>query len=94
MDGNSMQYLTIPILFPVLMEYGFDPIWFGIVLVILIEMGQITPPMGMNLFVIRGIDKTSDLTEIIRGVIPYLFIMLLMIVILAFFPDLAHLLVH
>ena len=76
------------------MEYGFDPIWFGIVLVILIEMGQITPPMGMNLFVIRGIDKTSDLTEIIRGVIPYLFIMLLMIVILAFFPDLAHLLVH
>lgn len=50
--------------------------------------------MGIKLFVIRGIDKTSDLTEIIRGVIPYLFIMLLMIVILAFFPDLAHLLVH
>lgn len=94
MDGNSMQYLTIPILFPVLMEYGFDPIWFGIVLVVLIEMGQITPPMGMNLFVIRGIDKTSDLTEIIRGVIPYLFIMMLMIIILAFFPNLAQLLVH
>lgn len=89
MDGNSMQYLTIPILFPVLMAYDFDPIWFGMVLVILIEMGQITPPMGMNLFVVRGIDSGSKLSEIIVGVIPYLFIMLLMIVLLCFVPEIA-----
>ena len=88
MDGNSMQFLTLPILFPVLMEYGFNPIWFGIVLVVLIELGQVTPPMGMNLFVINGIDKTSTLKEIIVGVIPYVFIMILMVAILTFFPNL------
>ena len=93
MDGNSMQYLTIPILYPVLLEYGFDSIWFGIVLVILIELGQITPPMGMNLFVVRGIDRGSDLGQIIRGVLPYMFIMMFMVVFLCFFPNIATFLV-
>ena len=88
-ESNSMQYLTIPVLFPVIMEYGFDPLWFGIVLVILLELGQITPPMGINLFVIQGIDKTTPLIEIIKGVIPYIGVMFLMIVLLCFFPQLA-----
>ena len=84
-----MQYLTLPVLFPVIMEYGFDPIWFGIVLVILLELGQITPPMGINLFVIQGIDKETPLVEIIKGVLPYIGIMFLMILILCLFPQLA-----
>jgi len=88
-DGISIMFLTLPVLFPVLMGYGFDPIWFGIVLVILIEMGLITPPMGINLFVIKGIDKEADLNEVIAGVIPYFFLMLLMLLILTFFPSLA-----
>lgn len=88
-ESNSMQYLTIPVLFPILQEYGIDPIWFGVTLVVLIEMGQVTPPMGINLFVIKGIDKESNLGEIIRGTIPYMLLMLLMIVLLTAFPQLA-----
>lgn len=88
-ESNSMQYLTIPVLFPVIMEYGFNPLWFGIVLVILLELGQITPPMGINLFVIQGIDKETPLIEIIKGVIPYIGVMFLMILLLCFFPQLA-----
>lgn len=88
-ESNSMQYLTIPVLFPILKAYGVDPIWFGVVLVVLIELGQITPPVGINLFVISGIDPESRLTEIIRGVIPYIFLMLLMVAILTVFPQLA-----
>ena len=87
-ESNSMQYLTLPVLFPVIVEYGFDPIWFGVVLVILLELGQITPPMGINLFVIQGIDKETPLIEIIKGVIPYIAIMAIMIVLLCVFPQL------
>lgn len=92
-ESNSMQYLTIPVLFPVLREYGIDPIWFGVTLVVLIELGQITPPMGINLFVIKGIDKESNLGEIIQGTIPYMFLMLLMVIILTVFPQLATFLI-
>ncbi len=88
-ESNSMQYLTIPVLFPILKAYGVDPIWFGVVLVVLIELGQITPPVGINLFVIKGIDPESNLTEVIRGVIPYIFLMFLMVAILTAFPQLA-----
>lgn len=87
-ESNSMQYLTLPVLFPVIVEYGFDPIWFGVVLVILLELGQITPPMGINLFVIQGIDKETPLIEIIKGVLPYIAVMALMIVLLCIFPQL------
>ena len=83
-----MQYLTLPVLFPVICEYGFDPIWFGVILVILLELGQITPPMGINLFVIQGIDKETPLVEIIKGVLPYIAVMALMIVILCIVPEL------
>jgi len=92
-ESNSMQYLTIPVLFPILKAYGVDPIWFGVVLVVLIELGQITPPVGINLFVISGIDPESRLTEIIRGVIPYVFLMLVIVAILTAFPRLATFLV-
>lgn len=88
-ESNSMQYLTLPVLFPVIVEYGFDPIWFGVVLVILLELGQITPPMGINLFVIQGIDKQTPLIEIIKGVLPYIAVMAIMIAILCVFPGLA-----
>lgn len=87
-ESNSMQYLTLPVLFPVICKYGFDPIWFGVILVILLELGQITPPMGINLFVIQGIDKETPLVEIIKGVLPYIAVMALMIVILCIFPEL------
>ncbi|NEU32128.1 TRAP transporter large permease subunit [bacterium LRH843] len=89
MDGTSMLFLTIPLLFPVVMQAGFDPIWFGVLLVILIEIGQITPPMGLNLFVIKGIDPESTMAEIIKGSFPYCIIMLVMIACLIIFPEIA-----
>ena len=89
-DGNSMQFMTIPILYPALTAYGIDGIWFGVTLVVLIELGQLTPPLGMNLFVVHGIDSESRLTEIIKGSMPFLGMMVLMIIILTVFPQLAY----
>lgn len=89
MDGASMMLLTLPVVYPIMISLGFNGIWFGIVMVILIEIGQITPPVGVNLYVIYGITKKKYLNDIIRGVIPFLFIMVLMIVLLTAFPELA-----
>jgi tripartite ATP-independent transporter DctM subunit len=92
-DGNSMQFMTIPILFPVILAYEFNPVWFGVVLVVLIEMGQITPPMGLNVFVIHGIDKESTLASVIRGTIPYFCVMLIELLLLTIFPRIITFLV-
>jgi C4-dicarboxylate transporter DctM subunit len=77
------------ILYPVIVQFNFDPIWFGIIIVILIELGLITPPAGINLFVIHGISGTKDIGEIIVGVIPYIVILLFAILVLYFFPNIA-----
>lgn len=89
LEGTSMQYLTLPVLYPVMINYGFNGIWFGVVLVILMELGMLTPPMGMNLFIVKGIAKDSKMSDIIQGAFPYVLLMLLMILILTFFPQLA-----
>lgn len=89
LEGTSMQYLTLPVLYPVMINYGFDGIWFGVVLVILMELGMLTPPMGMNLFIVKGIAKNSKMVDIVKGSFPYVLLMLLMILILTFFPQLA-----
>lgn len=93
LEGTSMQYLTLPVLYPVMIAYGFSGIWFGIVLVILMELGMLTPPMGINLFIVKGIAKGSQMSDIIRGGLPYIFLMLLMILILTAFPSLVTFLV-
>jgi C4-dicarboxylate transporter DctM subunit len=91
-DGNSIVFLTVPLLYPLVINAGFDPIWFGIAMVILIELGLITPPLGLNLFIIDGIDKEATLNEIIQGSIPYMIIMLVMLAILTIFPRITHIL--
>jgi len=89
-DGISMIYITLPVLFPVITGAGFDPIWFGIIITILIELGQITPPLGLNLFTVHGIAGSgTQLSEVVLGALPYVFIMLLLIVLLAIWPGLA-----
>ncbi|MDD4924830.1 MAG: TRAP transporter large permease subunit, partial [Dehalococcoidales bacterium] len=93
LEGTSMQYLTLPVLYPVMIAYGFSGIWFGIVLVILMELGMLTPPMGINLFIVKGIAKGSQMSDIIRGGLPYIFLMLLMVLILTAFPSLVTFLV-
>jgi len=88
-DGISMIYMTLPVLLPLINTFGFDLVWFGIVLTILIELGQITPPVGLNLFTIHAISGGASFAEIVRGSAPYVFIMLLLILLLAIFPEIA-----
>ena len=88
-DGISMIYITLPVLFPVVVAAGFDVIWFGVVLTILIELGQITPPVGLNLFTIQGISGGRPFSEVVLGSTPFVFLMLAIIALLVFFPGLA-----
>jgi len=81
--------MTTPILMPVITAAGFDPIWFGVILTINMELGLITPPVGLNLFVINGITPDVRLPTILKGAIPFMLCMVLAIVILCVFPELA-----
>lgn len=88
-DGLSMIYMTLPVLFPTVVAMGFDPIWFGVVLTVLIELGQITPPVGLNLFTIHAISGGHRFGEVALGSMPYAGLVLLMLLILAIWPGLA-----
>ncbi len=88
-DPISMVVLTMPVLYPIVLKFGFNPIWYGVILVILIELGLITPPVGFNLFVIHGISGGRPMNEVILGSVPYVVMMLIMIVILYFYPQIA-----
>jgi tripartite ATP-independent transporter DctM subunit len=81
--------MTTPILMPVILAFDFDPIWFGVILTINMELGLITPPVGLNLFVINGITPDVKLPTILKGALPFMGCMVLAIVILCIFPELA-----
>lgn len=85
----SLMVVTIPIIVPLVVEQGFDTIWFGILMIVLIEMALITPPVGLNLYVVQGARKSGSLTEVMLGTIPYVAMMLLMVVLLIAFPSIA-----
>lgn len=89
MDGLSMLVITIPIVFPVITSLGFDPIWFGVVAVIVIEMGMITPPVGLNVFVVRGVAEGVPLTTVFRGVMPFLVAMIIGLLLIIAVPGIA-----
>lgn len=84
----SIIVMTTPILLPMILELGFDPIWFGIVMTINMEMGLITPPVGLNLFVLKGIAPDIPLKEILLGALPYVGVMAVAIALFSVFPDL------
>jgi tripartite ATP-independent transporter DctM subunit len=86
-DSMGMMVITVPILLPSLAHYQIDVIWFGILIVLLVELGQITPPMGMNLFVIRNITG-EPLGSVIRGTMPFYLLYLLAIALIILFPGL------
>jgi C4-dicarboxylate transporter, DctM subunit len=88
LDGFSMIVMTLPIVMPIVKAAGFDPIWFGIFLVLVVEMAQITPPVGFNLFVIQGLTE-DGLGYIARVTMPYLLIMIGFTMVIALFPDIA-----
>jgi C4-dicarboxylate transporter, DctM subunit len=88
-DGLSMMYMTLPVLLPVFKAIGFDLIWLGVIIVIVIEIGQITPPVGLNLFTIHAISGGARFSEVANGSLPYVLLMLAVIVLLALFPEIA-----
>ena len=94
MDAMAMIILTIPIVFPVIRALGFDPIWFGIIIVMTVELGLIHPPVGMNVFVIKSVVQDVKFATIFRGVLPFIATDLVRLVILIAFPLLATWLPH
>ncbi|MEZ5849740.1 MAG: TRAP transporter large permease [Hyphomicrobiaceae bacterium] len=89
METISMMILTTPFIFPIVTKLGWDPIWWGIVLTILIEAALITPPVGLNIYVVQGMRERGPVTDVIRGVLPYVGAMILLIALLMAVPDLA-----
>ena len=88
----SLMVATIPIVVPIIAGLGFDKVWFGVLLIVLIEMALITPPVGLNLYVVQGVRKSGRLSEVMIGAAPYVLIMLVMIALLVLFPSIALLL--
>ncbi|MBN1459247.1 MAG: TRAP transporter large permease [Armatimonadetes bacterium] len=93
-DTVAIVLLTVPILFPVIEVLGIDPIWFGIALTITTEMGLITPPIGMNVFIIAGVAPDVPMSTIFRGIVPFLIPMVFLLALLIVFPQIALALVH
>jgi C4-dicarboxylate transporter, DctM subunit len=89
MDGIAMVLLTVPIFYPMILSYGFDPIWFGVIVTLMGEIGLITPPVGMNVFVIQGISKDVPMYSVFRGILPFFSTMLVLAVILVAFPTIS-----
>ncbi len=87
-ESIAMMVITVPLLMPAFAIYGIDPVWFGVFLVILIEIGQVTPPFGLNLFVIQSVND-ADYVDVVAGALPYFAILLVMVGLLLAFPHLA-----
>lgn len=88
LDGLGMMLLTLPVVFPAMMGLGYDPVWFGILLIKLIEVGVVTPPVGLNCYVVNGIRPDIPLEKIFRGVTPFLVGEIFIIGVIVTFPDL------
>jgi TRAP-type C4-dicarboxylate transport system permease large subunit len=89
MDALAMVTLTVPIIYPLVLSMGFDPIWFGVVVVLITEMGVITPPVGINVYVIKGITEGISLETIFKGIFPFLIAIIIAIALLLAFPSIA-----
>lgn len=88
LDTMAMIILSVPIFFPIVMDMGFDPVWFGVLVVLVVELALITPPMGINVFVIKGISKDVPLSQVFIGVLPFCIALLAMIVLVIAVPGL------
>jgi C4-dicarboxylate transporter, DctM subunit len=89
MDALGMILLTIPIFYPVAIAIGYDPIWFGVVIVLVTELGVITPPVGINVYVVNGIARDIPLEVIFKGTVPFVLALLTYLVIMIIFPQIA-----
>ena len=89
LDAISMMVLTMPVIYPVITELHFDPIWFGVIAVLMMEAGLITPPMGLNIFTVAGVAKGVAVEEIFKGVAPFLVSVFVVVALITIFPSLA-----
>ncbi len=89
LEGFAMLVLTLPIVFPIILALGYDPIWFGIIVVIVLEMGLIDPPVGINVFVVKGVAPDVPMGQIFVGIIPFWLAMIVCVAILIALPDIA-----
>jgi tripartite ATP-independent transporter DctM subunit len=87
LEGFAMMVLTVPIVLPIITALGVDPIWFGIFMVIVLEMGLISPPVGINVFVVKGIAEDVPMGKIFAGIMPFWFAMVVCVVLLTMFPE-------
>jgi tripartite ATP-independent transporter DctM subunit len=89
METLSMMITTIPIIAPVMFKLGYDPVWFGIVVILLIETALVTPPVGLNLFVVQNLRRAGSMNDVIIGTLPFVAALFVMLALLAVFPGLA-----
>jgi len=89
LEGFAMLVLTLPIFFPIILEMGIDPIWFGVLVVLALEMGLISPPVGLNVFIVKSVAPKVPLADIFRGVVPFWGMMVVAIGILIAFPQIS-----
>ncbi|MFC2170096.1 TRAP transporter large permease [Acidobacteriota bacterium] len=87
LDAISMMVLTMPVIFPIIISLNFNPIWFGVICVIMMEAGLITPPLGLNAIILAGVSKDIPIQNIYRGSIPFLLCMIIIVIILTVFPE-------
>jgi TRAP-type C4-dicarboxylate transport system permease large subunit len=92
LEGFAMMVLTVPIVFPIIAALGIDPVWFGIFMVIVLEMGLISPPVGINVFVVKGVAEDVPMGRIFAGIMPFWFAMVACIAILVAFPQIVMIL--
>lgn len=88
-DTIPLIILTIPIFYPIVLSFGYDPIWFGVIIVLVACMGNITPPVGVNVYVVKGITKDIPLETIFKGIFPFLLAMILATILIVLFPPIA-----
>ncbi|AXV17865.1 C4-dicarboxylate ABC transporter permease (plasmid) [Neorhizobium sp. SOG26] len=88
LDGAAMTVITIPLLFPVITSYGYDPVWFAIIFVVNTEIGLLTPPVGMNLFIVKAISG-QPMSDVVKGALPYTLLLVMMLIVLMIFPQIS-----
>ena len=89
METLSMMVATVPVIAPIMIKAGYDPIWFGVLIIILMELAMITPPVGINLYVVQGLRRRGRIDDVIIGASPFVITMMVMVVILSIWPQLA-----
>jgi tripartite ATP-independent transporter DctM subunit len=89
LDALALILLTIPIFYPVITDLGYDPIWFGVIIVVVTQMGVISPPVGVNVYVVSGVERDIPLETVFKGALPFLFALIVAAALLVAFPGLS-----